>query len=68
MRDTVIRDRPPFGRSSLAGGRRNPFNANAFTATMKLEPDIERPAISGRSVSPRPGSNTPAAIGSAIAL
>ena len=37
-------------------------------ATMKLEPDIDRAAISGRSTSPRLGSNTPAAIGSATSL
>jgi hypothetical protein len=41
---------------------------SAFTATIKLDPDIESAAISGRSVSPMLGSNTPAAIGSAIAL
>ncbi len=35
---------------------------------MKLDPDIDSAAISGRSTSPKAGSNTPAAIGSAMAL
>jgi len=40
----------------------------ALTATSRLEPDMERAAISGRRTSPNPGSKTPAAIGIAIAL
>ena len=36
-------------------------------ATMRLEPDIDRAAISGLRVNPQP-ANTPAAIGRAIAL
>ncbi len=63
----------PLGRGRAGGagsgaGRRRPLSASALTATMTLEPDIDRAAISGRSTSPNDGSNTPAAIGSAIAL
>ncbi len=36
-------------------------------ATRKLEPDIDRAAISGRRVSPKAGSKTSAAMGSATA-
>src|SRR5215475_9832132 len=55
--------------SWVAGrGSRSRRSRRAFTATMKLEPDIARAAISGRSTSPSAGSNTPAAIGSAIEL
>ena len=43
------------------------LSARAFTATMMLEPDIERAATSGRSVKPH-GSKTPAAIGRASEL
>jgi hypothetical protein len=39
-----------------------------LTATIRLEPDMDRAAISGRSTRPRAGSNTPAAIGRAMAL
>jgi hypothetical protein len=35
---------------------------------MKLDPDIDRAAISGRSTSPNAGSKTLAATGRAIAL
>lgn len=49
-------------------GSRNRFNNNAFTATISEEPDIDSAAISGRNVSPKAGSNTPAAIGRAMAL
>nr|MBA2601059.1 hypothetical protein [Actinomycetota bacterium] len=34
------------------------MSASAFTATIRLEPDMESAAISGRRVSPRLGSNT----------
>ena len=40
----------------------------ALTATRRLDPDIARAPISGRRTKPNAGSNTPAAIGSAIAL
>lgn len=40
----------------------------AFTATIRLDPDIDNAAISGRSTSPTTGSNTPAAIGNAMVL
>jgi hypothetical protein len=40
----------------------------ALTATIRLEPDIDKAAISGRSISPKAGSNTPAAIGGAMAF
>ncbi len=43
------------------------FSETALTATMMLEPAIERAAISGRSTN-RAGSNTPAAIGRAMVL
>jgi len=56
------------GGAGSAAGRRRPLSAKALTATMRLDPDIDRAAISGRSTSPNDGSNTPAAIGSAIAL
>ncbi len=41
---------------------------SALTATIKLEPDMEMAASSGRSTRPNAGSNTPAATGSAMAL
>ncbi|MCU1427150.1 MAG: hypothetical protein JWL83_1150 [Actinomycetia bacterium] len=55
--------------SPVAGamGRCRRFNITALTATMMLDPDIESAAISGRNVKPS-GSNTPAAMGSAMAL
>lgn len=34
----------------------------------KLEPDMERAAISGRNTSPKAGSKTPAAMGRAMVL
>jgi hypothetical protein len=40
----------------------------ALTATRTLEPDMDSAAISGRMTSPRAGSNTPAAMGRAMAL
>ena len=44
------------------------LSINALTATMRLEPDMDRAAISGRSTNPSVGANTPAAIGRAITL
>jgi hypothetical protein len=44
------------------------LSMSAFTATRKLDPDIDSAAISGRSTSPKAGSKTPAAIESASAL
>src|SRR5215211_624024 len=60
----------PPGRSSwsCAAGRRRRLRVRALTATIRLEPDIDRAAISGRSTRPKAGSNTPAAIGRATAL
>jgi hypothetical protein len=52
----------------VARGRRRRLSMTALTATMRLEPDIDRAAISGRSTRPKAGSKTPAAIGSAIVL
>jgi hypothetical protein len=49
-------------------GSFNRRSSSALTATSRLEPDIDRAAISGRSTSPNAGSKTPAAIGIAIAL
>ena len=49
-------------------GRWRRLSVTALTATMKLDPDIDSAAISGRSTRPKAGSNTPAAIGRAIAL
>ncbi len=51
-----------------AVGSFSPLRRRALTATNRLEPDIERAAISGRNTSPNSGSKTPAAIGMAIAL
>src|SRR5262245_51796784 len=44
------------------------FSSRAFTATRKLEPDMDRAAISGRRTRPMTGSKTPAAMGSARVL
>lgn len=49
-------------------GSRRRFSSSAFIATMKLDPDIDSAAISGLRTSPKAGSNTPAAIGRAMAL
>lgn len=49
-------------------GSRRRFSSKAFIATMKLDPDIEIAAISGRSTSPNTGSKTPAAMGNATEL
>ena len=54
--------------TALGAGRRSRLRRSALTATRKLEPDIVSAAISGRRVKPKAGSNTPAAIGRAIAL
>src|SRR6266545_8057052 len=55
---------PPTRKGQPVGvaGSRRRLSAKALTATMKLEPDIDSAAISGRSTSPKAGSNTPAAI------
>jgi hypothetical protein len=44
------------------------FSSGAFMATRKLEPDMDRAEISGRSTSPTTGSKTPAAVGRARVL
>jgi hypothetical protein len=44
------------------------LSRSALTATKKLDPDIDKAATSGRSTNPKAGSNTPAAMGRAIAL
>lgn len=44
------------------------LSMSALIATMKLEPDIDSAAISGRSTNPNAGSKTPAAIGNAMTL
>ena len=54
--------------AAACDGRRSPLSSSALTATRKLEPDMVRAAISGRSTKWKAGSNTPAAIGRAIAL
>ena len=41
------------------------LSIRALTATIRLEPDIDMAAISGRSANPNAGTRTPAAIGSA---
>src|SRR5260370_29934463 len=51
-----------------AAGSFRPLRSSALTATSRLEPDIERAAISGRRTRPKLGSKTPAAIGIAIEL
>ncbi len=48
-------------------GRSSRLSSRAFTATIRLDPDIVSAAISGLSTRPNAGSNTPAAMGSAIA-
>ena len=58
----------PVSGGGPGAGRWARLSSSALTATMKLEPDIESAAISGRSSRPSDGSNTPAAIGSAIEL
>jgi P-type Cu2+ transporter len=51
-----------IGRGTLRKMRQNLAWAVGYNATRKLEPDIDSAAISGRSVSPKLGSKTPAAI------
>src|SRR5215204_5133769 len=73
-----VHDRPTgtgVGTGSAAGspgsagaGSLSRLSSRALTATSKLEPDMDRAAISGRSTRPIDGSNTPAAMGSAMAL
>jgi hypothetical protein len=46
-------------------GSRSPLSSRAFTATRKLDPDMDRAAISGRSTSPNAGSKTLVATGAA---
>ncbi len=69
------RGAPVFGRRFQAVGatgfdrRLQPTGTRQSAgATMKLEPDIDNAAISGRSTRPNAGSNTPAAIGIATEL
>ena len=52
------------GAGPAGAGRRRRLSSNALTATRKLDPDMDRAAISGRRTRPRDGSNTPAAMGS----
>lgn len=60
---------PPLGvRLCGSCGSRRRLRASALTATMMLDPDMVRAAISGRSTSPVAGSKTPAAMGRAMAL
>src|SRR5262249_13878124 len=61
------RDVTPPAKGQVEGSRSR-FKSSALTATMTLEPDIDRAAISGRSTRPNAGSNTPAAMGRAIEL
>jgi len=61
-KDSAAVGRPPYP------GKRSRFSRSAFTATNRLEPDIESAAISGRSTSPNAGSKTPEAIGIATEL
>ncbi len=51
----------------ILDGSRSPLRRRAFTATSRLEPDMEMAAISGRNVTPS-GSKIPAAIGKAMPL
>jgi hypothetical protein len=44
------------------------FEVRVLTATIRLEPDMDSAAISGRRTSPKTGSKTPAAMGRAMAL
>ncbi len=51
-----------------AAGSRSRLSASALSATMRLDPDMDRAAISGRSTRPNAGAKTPAAMGSAMVL
>ena len=57
-----------LGAGDAGAGSFSLFSINALTATMKLDPDIDRAAISGRRTKPSEGSKTPAAMGRAITL
>ena len=46
---------PVSAGASTARGRRRRFSSRAFTATIRLDPDIEIAAISGLSISPNAG-------------
>ncbi len=59
---------PLSDQLSSSAGRRSRLSRRAFTATRRLEPDIDSAAISGRSTRPKAGSNTPAAMGRATEL
>ena len=66
-RDAEPHDLAPASADAGTGSF-NLLSINALTATMKLEPDIARAAISGRSTKPSDGTKTPAAMGNAITL
>src|SRR4051812_38884463 len=55
-----------WGVSGVGSWRR--LSSTALVATMRLEPDIVRAAISGRRTSPKAGWKTSAAMGRATAL
>jgi hypothetical protein len=55
-------------RNYRPSGSFSRLSSSALTATSRLDPDIARAAISGRSTRPNLGSKTPAAMGIAIAL
>ena len=57
-----------LGAGDSGAGSFSLFSINALTATMKLDPDIDSAAISGRKTNPSEGSKTPAAMGRAITL
>lgn len=46
------------GAAADAFGSESRLSITALTATMKLEPDMDRAAISGRSTRPKAGSNS----------
>lgn len=59
---------PDAGPEGTVPGSRSRLRPSALTATMKLDPDMDKAAISGRSTSPNAGAKTPAAMGRATAL
>ena len=60
---------PRQDRIGAAGlGSLSRLSIRALTATMKLDPDIDSAAISGRRTRPNEGSKIPAAMGSAMTL
>ncbi len=66
---TLLVETAPPPQAAVGGpGRRRRLSRRALTATIRLDPDIEMAAISGLRTRPKAGSNTPAAMGSAIAL